>query len=1505
MIRGDSFSKDELIAGNARSADTSNISNEELGSDSDLISDAAMEMGTNEIEMSFLLSSPSPSSVPCSYCPKTSKGGEEKSYRPSDRRGEQSRTFILGTSRVNLFSSLTFNWFLPLLDLGNCKEQLDPEDLDVLPLPPSCQADPVSKSFEYYWDMAKEKSKIMKSKGEIWEPSVARCLFRAYGKDYFIAGLLKLVHDINIFVGPVVLHGLVEFLSDPNAPLRHGLLLTLYVTLSQLIMSLCLRHYFFKCYLCGLRMRSALVVQLYKKALVLSSAERQRYTVGEIMNLMTVDAQRIQDLTTYLHAIWYSFVQIGLSIFFLWRQLGPSCVGGLAVIVIMVPLNKAIAGWMGHLQKTLMKSRDLRVDLNNEVIGNMKEIKAHGWEDSFQERILLLRSIELRHLFHYVMADAFSIMMWTAVPLFVALATFTCYVALGNKLDAANALTSLALFDILRFPLFMLPQVVNNLVEAGVSFERLHNFLLSEDHTSVSQGSLTDCGIEVLDGTFIYENKKPIYEAKDEKYDKCTFMRKELYDKEWEIALLKAQLKYAEDTIRSLERVTGGKVWKNDVDSSISDDNEGPDHDLLTLRRINFRCNSGDLIAVVGSVGSGKSTFLKSILGEVKAISGTLAVKGSIAYCPQMPFIMNDTIRRNVVFGKQDDYFEQERYERSLSLCALEHDLSKFCDGDLTEVGEKGITLSGGQKARLALARALYQDADIYLLDDPLSAVDAHVGKHIFEKCIIDEMLLHSSSTRRCKIQSIVILVTNSIQYLSNHNVRKIIVMENGEVAEVGSFADLASRKDSIFSSFLSAVDETHVEKSLPSSNVDGYDVNLEFPEISRTLSSTCTPCQSSNEARSQTQVNGNNLNQTDDDWFKYKSNSGSDSKSHPDFSRGTPVVSLTTNEFLEREKGHVDIKIYLGWAKAAGGTYFLILLAIGYAVDQGVGISCKWWLTYWSRNEGRNELWFLRIYAYINFLAILTIFMRVVFIYVGGLRSSRILFKNLLDAIMKAPMSFFDTTPTGRILNRFSKDVYTLDENLVATMRSYLATLSSVIGTVIVVSFVTPTFTFCMIPIILFYIKQQRYFTNTYRELKRIDSVSRSPLYALLGETLDGILTIRAFNAEPTLMKRLVKSLDLQQNAYYLTTTAQCWLAIRLELIGTFIIFSACTCAVLEHGPQSSSDTFAGLAGLSISFALSVTQSLNWSVRMSSDLEAHMISVERIQQYCRISSEAPHYQPIDNALVNWPSNGEIIFSSVQLRYRKNLPLILKDINLRFPARSKIGIVGRTGAGKSTIVLSLLRLVELSNGEIEIDGLDISKVGLKRLRSMIAVIPQSPVLFSGTIRTNLDPFNEYSDDRLQEVLQRVGLLGLETRTSSQRLGSAGSINYCRLGNSAVIKSIHEKVHEGGSNLSVGQRQLLVIARSMLHGSKIVIMDEATASVDPETDAKIQRLFRTEFQSSTCITVAHRINTIMDSDFIVVMDNGRAVEFGSPTSLIQKRGLFKDLVGSREKEETLS
>ena len=540
------------------------------------------------------------------------------------------------------------------------------------------------------------------------------------------------------------------------------------------------------------------------------------------------------------------------------------------------------------------------------------------------------------------------------------------------------------------------------------------------------------------------------------------------------------------------------------------------------------------------------------------------------------------------------------------------------------------------------------------------------------------------------------------------------------------------------------------------------------------------------------------------------------------------------------------------------------------------------------------SQVYFLGVYALLNVFTVIATSTRLLILVSCGLRAARKMFARLLAVVLYAPMSFFDTTPIGRIINRFSGDMNTIDMTLIETLRSYLMTLFSIVSTIVVISIVTPIFALCLVPIVAFYMLQQAYFTSTYRELKRLDSIGRSPIYALLGETLDGVSTIRAFAAQGTFSERLHHMLDRQQRAYYLISAAQCWLGIRLEMVGTMIVTFACLSSVLHRWGNAGDETFAGLAGLAISYALSVTQSLNWSVRMASDFEANMVAVERVEQYCEIQSEAARSTALDFKVpANWPENGEIVFSGAKLRYRPELPLVLKGLDIRIPAGSKVGVVGRTGAGKSTLMVAMLRIVELCEGRILIDGIDHSQLGLAKVRSKISVIPQDPVLFSGTIRSNLDPFEEYSDSRLLDVLNRVGLYhDMQKEVSSNSLSSV----------SGQVSSLADAVTDGGSNYSVGQRQLLVIARALLCGSKIVIMDEATAAVDADTDARIQKVMRSDFANATCLTVAHRINTIMDSNYILVMSDGQAAEFDIPQRLMDRGGLFRDLVDAAAHEE---
>lgn len=1401
-----------------------------------------------------------------------SKGGTPEYYRSA-----------------SLWSRLVFGWLDDLLALGNDVGRLDPEDLAKMPLLPGDGAEFVSAKFERYWE--EEKSHVgagcsdgaPKEGGGRKTPSLARALFRAFGWEFVLAGALKFTHDLLQFVGPNVLNRLIKFLRNEDSSLIEGCYLTAAVVLAQILMSFCLRHYFFQCYRTGLRVRTACIVAIYKKALAISSFERQTRTVGEITNLMSIDSQRLQDTTTFFHAVWYSAVQIVLALFFLWQQLGPSCLAGVAVIMVSMPLTANVAAMMGRLQKAVMKSRDERVDVNNEVLSSMKVIKLQAWEKSFQDRIEKLREKELNQLLRYLLGRCCNFMLWSSVPLLVALSTFAAYAISGHDLDVAEALTALVLFDILRFPLFMLPNVINTLVEANIALGRILSFLLASEHKPVTAGGLEDVGVQFHNATFVYDSKRPkTPPLKGGKENKA--LAKELSDKKWELQLLRAQLACAERKIQELSEVESDKL----MDQSSN---------LLSLYRVDLSLQAPELIAVVGAVGSGKSTLINSILGEVRALAGAVHAKGSIAFYSQSAYMVNDTVRGNIIFGNDPSEMNVSRYQAAVDSCALQRDFSLLPSGDSTIIGERGITLSGGQKARIQLARCVYSDADIYLLDDPLAAVDAHVGKHIFERCIVDELLLQKGSIWRRASNSpkkrLIVLATNTLQFLKHREVARIVVLKDGCIDQVGTYSELCEH--GTFRSFLESFHETLGCSNAKEEIEDVNDGKQEEDEISPVptpspsfLKSLGTSHRRKSRRSSVPVTLGQVLPQR-------KARRAQSLKlalaSLPAADRSSPLIAAE-----ERAMGHVSREVYIEWARASGGIPIALFIIFSYLAVEGVNVLSQWYLTYWSEHGSDiGQLRALAIYAGINFTAIIAMFCRMLLVMLCGIRGARMLFSEALRTVLGVPMSFFDTTPLGRVVNIFSKDMYTIDEVLPSSLQMYLDTVASVAGVLVVISTVTPLFVLFLLPIIIFYSRQQSFFTQTYRELKRLDSTSRSPIYALFSESLDGVATIRAFNIQTYLNRNIISLLDKQQNAYFLTFSANCWLGVRLELAGTLIIAFSCICAIAQHGAKAGDSSYAGLAGLSITFALSVTQSLNWSVRMRSDFEANMVAVERVRQYSTLEKEAPqHLSKDSNIIPDWPNNGVIEFKAAKLRYRPGLPLVLKGMSLVIPARTKVGVVGRTGAGKSTIIVGLLRIVELDSGSIFIDGVNIRSLGLNKLRSSIAVIPQDPTLFSGSIRNNLDPFYTYDDQTLCKALQRVGLMSDSTATSTLH-GEASGIG--------PVTSLSDEVLEGGSNFSVGQRQLLVIARALICEAKIVIMDEATASVDSETDAKIQRLMRNDFKHATTITVAHRLNTIMDSDMIIVMDNGRAAEFGSPKALLKKSsGMFKSLVDTFEQEK---
>ena len=998
-------------------------------------------------------------------------------------------------SSSSFWDQLLFTWFTPLLEEGYVKQTLDPDDLHLLPLPDDCQTTAVSKAFVRHWNAHTTTNDTNQDDNN--GHRLIAALWQAYGREYMVAGGLKLVHDLCVFVGPQVLHALIVYLRTPNAPWWQGLVWTAAVTVSQLTMSLCLRHYFFLCYRTGLRVRTALVQAVTHQALHLSTApsesasasptnndntttnnntrtrRRRPQTLGEITNLVSVDAQRLQDLPNFLHALWYSPLQIGLALIFLWQQLGAPSLGGVAVIVLTIPLTKSVAQAMGRRQQAVMTAKDARVTANTEVLTNMKILKFQAWEERFVDRIQHLRKVELQHLWKYLVGYTGTMLIWNFTPLLVALATFTAYVFSGHELDVASALTSLSLFAILRFPLLIFPRVINNAVESLVAVKRIQAFLQAPQHVPLGAGTLVDQDDD--DTTVLQLDHVTASYYHHNHNDTTTTAPADTKEPEEQQALLSSSLDPTEPD------------ESNALNSSVE----------VCLHDISLSVNRGELIAVVGGVGCGKSSVVQTLLGNVPTFVHGHASRlpnTTLAYFAQTPFLLNATVQDNILFQHVDDTDQDEAlYQRALTACALRHDLELFPQGDQTEIGEKGLNLSGGQKARIALARAVYHQADVTVLDDPLSAVDAHVAHHLFQQAICGELMDSSNSNKKRSV----VLVTNALQHLSHPAVTRIVVLRQGHLVEQGTYQELASNPQSVLAQFLQVIQETSVQTIVEEQDATTPD-NAEscaFPRPSTTSSSRATSTGSSadslrREALEMQRMSSTSrrtvssadalieaeqrrcscnrkalleiyqLEQLEDD----ETDLGGDPQANATESSTTPTadaprvswasVSYRASErstaskrnssshrsnqeqesanakLMTEEKravGMVSWSVYKTWIDAAGGMWAPILILIGFTLSQSATVASGWWLTYWSGHASEtSQTQFLLIYAYINAAAIVIGGARMLLMAVIFLRATRHLFQRMLTVVVHAPMSFYDTTPVGRLVNRFSKDINT-----------------------------------------------------------------------------------------------------------------------------------------------------------------------------------------------------------------------------------------------------------------------------------------------------------------------------------------------------------------------------------------------------------------------------------------------------------------------------------------------
>ncbi|KFW88590.1 Multidrug resistance-associated protein 1, partial [Phalacrocorax carbo] len=859
---------------------------------------------------------------------------------------------------------------------------------------------------------------------------------------------------------------------------------------------------------------------------------------------------------------------------------------------------------------------------------------------------------------------------------------------------------------------------------------------------------------------------------------------------------------------------------------------------LPVLKNLSISIPEGSLVAVVGQVGSGKSSFLSAILGEMEKLEGTVQRRGSVAYVSQQVWIQNESLQENILFGAN---LNRPYYELVLESCALLPDLEQLPNGDQTEIGERGVNISGGQKQRVSLARAVYSNADLYLLDDPLSAVDVHVGKHIFEKLIGPSGLL-KSKTR--------ILVTHNLTLLPRTDL--IVVMEEGRISHMGTYQELISKRAN-FAKLIQVFSAEHTsEETTP---MEGEKICILcllnfFYFFSVTVSSSKEEGQLSRSLQQRELLKHKN---SFDQW------------------------KIFTNNKEKVATGGMKMSVILKYLQAFDWQWIWLTIA-AYLGQNALAIGQNLWLSAWTEETAKvndftewkqSRNYKLCVYGLLGFMqGSLLVCCGAYVLTRGSLSASRALHRQLLDSVLRLPLQHFETNPVGQIINRFTKDLLIVDLRFHYYLRTWLNCTLDVIGTILVITSASPLFTVVVIPLGYFYCTIQRCYIASSRQIRRLAGASYSPIISHFSETLVGRSTVRAFGHQERFIRKYNDVVYENLVYFYNNVISNRWLSVRLEFLGNLMVFFAALFVVLAGNTVSSSTV-----GLSISYALNIIQSLNFWVRKVCEIETNSVSVERVCEYAEMDKEEPWIMS-KRPPVGWPNGGIIEFVNYKAQYRKDLGLALNNISFQTQSKEKVGIVGRTGAGKSTLTNCLFRVLEGSEGKIIIDGIDISTIGLHDLRGNLNIIPQDPVLFSGTLQSNLDPLGKYSDLELWEVLELCDLKDFVQ--------------------SLPKKLLHE-ISEGGENLSVGQRQLVCLARVLLRKTKILVLDEATASVDVETDNLVQSTIKREFCDCTILTIAHRLHTVMDSERVLVLDAGRILEYDTPHNLLQRKGVFSEMV----------
>ncbi|XP_030623305.1 ATP-binding cassette sub-family C member 9 [Chanos chanos] len=1351
---------------------------------------------------------------------------------------------------VNLLSKATYWWMNPLI-IGAHKRPIELKKIGKLPIAMRALTNylRLKDAYEEQRQNAEDPEKA---------PSIWRSMYRAFGRPILLSSTFRYLADLLGFAGPLCISGIVEHLDNKTEIvgtqnlyfgvyfmsstelLQNTSVLAVLLFLALVLQRTFLQASYYVTIETGINLRGALLAMIYNKILRLSTSNMSmgEMTLGQINNLVAIETNQLMWFLFLCPNLWAMPVQIIMGVILLYYLLGYSALVGAIVIVLLAPIQYLIATKLADAQKSTLDYSTDRLKKTTEILKGIKLLKLYAWENIFCHSVEETRSKELTSLRTFAFYTSMSIFMNAAIPIAAVLATFVTHTYISqSRLSPAEAFASLALFHILVTPLFLLSTVVRFAVKALVSVQKLGEFLQSDEigDDSWRNGdmsvSLESCKKHHGPQTKAINRKQPLRYQMDS-YDQPP--RRQLRPTETEDIAVKVN--------------NGYFTWGSN---------------MSTLSDINIRIPTGQLTMIVGQVGCGKSSLLLAMLGEMQTISGKVywsklpdceilhdgnisKNRYSVAYAAQKSWLLNATVEDNITFGSP---FNKQRYKAVIDACSLQPDIDLLPFGDQTEIGERGINLSGGQRQRICVARALYQNTNIVFLDDPFSALDIHLSDHLMQEGIL-KFLQDDKRT--------VVLVTHKLQYLIHAD--WIIAMKDGSVLREGTLKDIQTHDVELYEHW----------KTLMNRQDQELEKDTEFESQTTLERKTLRRAFYSREAK----------NQVDDEDEEEEEEEDEDDN-----------MSTTTNR-----RSKIPWKVC--WRYLSSGGFLMVFMMVSSKLAKhSVMVAIDYWLATWTSSnphsqsndsfygngtnssqeyeaiqDAEHRSYYVPVFIILCGAGIALCLITSLTVEFLGLSAATSLHHNLLNKIIHAPLRFFDITPLGQILNRFSADTNIIDQHIPPTLESLTRSTLLCLSAIGVIAFVTPAFLIALVPLSVAFYFIQKYFRVASKDLQDLDDSTQLPLLCHFSETAEGLTTIRAFRHEARFKQRMLELTDTNNTAYLFLSAANRWLEVRTDYLGAVIVLTAAVAAIWTsfYGLQS------GLAGLGLTYALTVTNYLNWVVRNLADLEVQMAAVKKVNSF--LNTESENYEgSIDVSQVpeDWPQQGEIKIQDLCVRYDPMLKPVLKHVNAYINPGQKVGICGRTGSGKSSLSLAFFNMVDVFEGKIIIDGIDICKLPLQTLRSRLSIILQDPILFSGSIRFNLDPERKCTDDRLWEALEIAQLKNMVK---------------------ALPGGLDAVVTEGGENFSVGQRQLFCLARAFVRKSSILIMDEATASIDMATENILQKVVMTAFADRTVVTIAHRVHTILTADLVIVMKRGNILEYDKPETLLeQEDGMFASFV----------